>query len=202
MSVKEKMTAIADAIREKTGGTEALTLDAMTAEIAGIETGGDYTDEQMIALLNHTISEFTFPEGITNIGSYAFYLCSNLTMTGIPETVTYIGERAFYGANKVQIRYIPDSVTSLGRYCFSSPLITEISIPGGVTTNQGSFYCTNLTTATFRGTPKKLDTSTFFQCNNLTEINVPWAEGEVANAPWGATNATIHYESVPTQWEG
>lgn len=33
MSVNEKMTAIADAIREKTGGTEALTLDDMATEI-------------------------------------------------------------------------------------------------------------------------------------------------------------------------
>lgn len=40
MSVNEKMTAIADAIRGKTGGTTALTLDQMAAEIAGIETGG------------------------------------------------------------------------------------------------------------------------------------------------------------------
>ena len=36
MSVKEKMTALADAIRGKTGATEALTLDAMIAAIAGI----------------------------------------------------------------------------------------------------------------------------------------------------------------------
>ena len=40
MSVNEKMTAIADAIREKTGGTDPLTLDAMAEAIAGIETGG------------------------------------------------------------------------------------------------------------------------------------------------------------------
>lgn len=36
MSVKEKMTAIADAIREKTGGTATLTLDEMAEEIKGI----------------------------------------------------------------------------------------------------------------------------------------------------------------------
>lgn len=40
MSVHEKMTAIADAIRGKTGETEAMTLDQMAAAIAGIETGG------------------------------------------------------------------------------------------------------------------------------------------------------------------
>lgn len=40
MSVNEKMTAIADAIRAKTGGTEPLGLDAMAAAIAALETGG------------------------------------------------------------------------------------------------------------------------------------------------------------------
>lgn len=34
-----KLTAIADAIRGKTGKTEAMTLDAMPTEISGIETG-------------------------------------------------------------------------------------------------------------------------------------------------------------------
>ena len=40
MSVNEKMTAIADAIRGKTGKTDRLTLDQMAAEIAGITGGG------------------------------------------------------------------------------------------------------------------------------------------------------------------
>lgn len=39
-TVNEKMTAIADAIRAKTGGTDALTLDGMAQAIAGIEVGG------------------------------------------------------------------------------------------------------------------------------------------------------------------
>lgn len=39
-SVNEKMTAIANAVRGKTGGTEPLTLDGMAAAIAGIQTGG------------------------------------------------------------------------------------------------------------------------------------------------------------------
>ena len=40
MSVNSKMKAIADAIRAHTGGTDALTLDAMAEAIAGIQSGG------------------------------------------------------------------------------------------------------------------------------------------------------------------
>lgn len=41
MALIDKLTNIADAIREKTGGTALLTLDAMAEAIAGIEAGGD-----------------------------------------------------------------------------------------------------------------------------------------------------------------
>lgn len=40
MALTDKLSAIGDAIREKTGGTELLTLDQMPAEIANIQSGG------------------------------------------------------------------------------------------------------------------------------------------------------------------
>lgn len=40
MALTDKLTAIADAIRGKTGGTEGLTLDQMAMEIEGISGGG------------------------------------------------------------------------------------------------------------------------------------------------------------------
>lgn len=53
--------------------------------------------------------------------------------------------------------------------------------------------CTGLTEITFKGTPSRIDSTAFNGCTNLKTINVPWSEGAVANAPWGATNATINY---------
>jgi hypothetical protein len=50
-----------------------------------------------------------------------------------------------------------------------------------------------LVSLTFEGTPESIANAAFVACDNLTTINVPWAEGAVANAPWGATNATITY---------
>lgn len=44
MSVNSKMTAIADAIRSKTGKTGTLTLDQMATEVSGLELGIDTTD--------------------------------------------------------------------------------------------------------------------------------------------------------------
>ena len=44
MSVVSKLTAIADAIRAKTGGTTEMTLDQMASAISGIQTGGGGID--------------------------------------------------------------------------------------------------------------------------------------------------------------
>ena len=43
MALTNKLTAIGDAIRGKTGGTELLTLDGMVTAINGISTGGGTT---------------------------------------------------------------------------------------------------------------------------------------------------------------
>lgn len=40
MTAKEKLTALADAVREKTGETASLSLDAMTALISALKVGG------------------------------------------------------------------------------------------------------------------------------------------------------------------
>ena len=65
MSVNEKMAAIADAIREKTGGTDALTLDGMAAAIAGISAGGGSISTGTVTLAKN----FTSHSASTNFNS-------------------------------------------------------------------------------------------------------------------------------------
>ena len=48
----------------------------------------------------------------------------------------------------------------------------------------------------FKGTPTNIDSKAFSVCDKITDIYVPWSSGAVANAPWGATNATIHYNTT------
>lgn len=64
MSVYEKMTALADAIRSKTGGTEKLTIDQMATEVNGLQVGGG-GDENWIGDGNTHIW-ISLPEGRTS----------------------------------------------------------------------------------------------------------------------------------------
>lgn len=58
MALTNKLSAIGDAIRAKTGGTELLTLDAMPSEIQGIQTGGGDIPEEAFMISGNCIYKF------------------------------------------------------------------------------------------------------------------------------------------------
>ena len=138
----------------------------------------------------------SLPGGLTSIGGSAFSGCTNLALTSLPGGLTSIGSSAFKNCTNLALTSLPDGLTSIGRYAFQ--LCTNLaltSLPGGLTSiDGGAFgYCYGLSTLTFEGTPSSITSDAFSYCSNLTTINVPWAEGAVANAPWGANKATINY---------
>ena len=161
----------------------------------------------------------SLPESLTSIGNYAFYYCTSLALTSLPEGLTRISGNAFYSCTSLALTSLPEGLTSMGDSAFSGcKNLALTSLPEGLTKIDGNvfyscknlaltslpesltsigsyaFYsCTSLTSITFKGTPSSIMSSAFNGCTNLTDIKVPWAEGAVANAPWGAKNATITY---------
>ena len=55
---------------------------------------------------------------VTEIKSYAFMACTNLTSAVIPDTIMSIGDCAFYECWNLTSVIIPDSVTSIGSAAF------------------------------------------------------------------------------------
>ena len=161
-----------DAIRAKTGKTDPIKSGDMVTEIGEISGGGS---GKLASIVDRTITEVKSEdlEGITEIGLDAFYYCSKLTSITIPDGVTRIRSSAFSGCTGLTSIAFPNSVQYFDSFVFSS--------------------CTGLTSITFPNSVKSISNNIFSNCTKLATINVPWAEGAVANAPWGATNATINY---------
>ena len=65
-----------------------------------------------------TEETYIIPEGVTSIGSSAFYNCSKLTNIVIPEGVTSIEEYAFYDCRGLTSITIPVSLKSIGDSAF------------------------------------------------------------------------------------
>ena len=154
---------------------------------------GDTTDFK--GIIERTVTNLTLPNDLTTIGSHAFYGCKNLALTELPSGVTSIGDSAFARCSNLALTKLPSGVTSIGPSAFSycSKLkLTEIPASVTVINNQAFMSCSSMTTITFKGKPNTI-ASGAFQSSGLKTIRVPWASGEVANAPWGATKATIVY---------
>jgi len=77
----------------------------------------------------------TLPSGITSIGNYAFYGCTNLALTELPEGLTSIGRRAFYGCTSLALVIChavtpPDASVGWEQFTESHPSL-QIKVPAG-----------------------------------------------------------------------
>lgn len=182
-------------------------------------SGGD--DSTLVMLIDGSITALTIPEGVTSVRKFAFHNCAALKSVTVPETVEAIGEAAFarceslervnlpntitaiegdtfYECSSLTSLQLPDSLESVGSSAFRATGIGSLVFPASLKTLDSMIAMGSnaLTTVTFKGTPTTIHSNAFYACSGLTTIYVPWSEGEVDNAPWGATNATIHYNST------
>lgn len=168
-----KLLAIANAIRKKAGTSDPIYFDNMPMAIDEIQSGSATEPyvEEVYDSSGYLIDANMV--GYTKLRNYQFYNCSKLALISLPSGLTSIGNHAFINCSNLAITSLPSGLTSIGDYAFTN--------------------CKGLTSITFEGKPMSIFATAFQNCPNLTTINVPWAEGEVSNAPWGATNATINY---------
>lgn len=137
-------------------------------------------------------------------GKLSDFYCS--TMGALEKVIlspltTEIGQSGFlhcYSLREINL----ENITTFQTACFQNCLHLAIPIifnGGLVKIGNKAFDCTGLSNITFQTpTTDSLPTianNAFAGCALLKDIYCPWAEGEVANAPWGATNATIHYNT-------
>lgn len=191
---------IAEAIRKKNGTEDTYKPNEMGQAIRDIPSGGGSATEPYVEETfngNNLIGANLY--GHTAVRNHMFYSLSALTSLQLPDSLKIINTSAFRQNTKLELSTLPQNVTDIGTYAFdgdSSITITDIPKSTRVIGANAFRNCTSLTEMTFRGKPVIMQTGIFTGCTSLTTIRVPWAEGEVANAPWGATNAQIQYNYV------
>ena len=175
-AVNEKMTAIADAIRAKTGGTEKLGLDDMPAAIESIETGGGGSSEadylwQNVATLSDTFKNAQFPANY----AMTLNLPSVISITNVIQGAANLTKLTLIGGTA---DHIEGAVG--GTYCFTCGTVTEIDFSnfrnGGIKFGAGAKYpfygCTRLKYVRGEIDPSLMATclNFFYSCGLLEEV--------------------------------
>lgn len=119
-----------------------------------------------------------------------------------PKQIKYIGFRCFDGCVLLEQCIFPSDsqLETILERALANTKLSSITLPSSLRIiNTYAFQnCESLTEVRFLGTATDLSTTAFEDCPNLADIYVPWSDGEVTGAPWGATSATIHYNWTPT----
>jgi len=150
------------------------------------------------------LKSVTIPNSVTTISYGAFDSCVGLTSVTIPDSVTTIGNSAFYGCTGLKSVTIPISVTTIGTSAFDSCVgLTSVTIPNSVTTiSYGAFYgCAGLTSVTIPNHVTTIGDYAFYGCTGLTSVTIPNSVTTIGDFAFyictGLTSVTIP-DSVTT----
>lgn len=145
---------------------------------------------------NDQIDTVILKEGVTRIGDYAFYNCTELTSVEIPEGVTYIGESAFACCQSLESVTIPGSVTEIGEGAFEScDSMMALELASGLKC-VGAFAfseCVALRELILPDTVERIERSAFAGTMALHELVIP---GNVQEIGDNAFNGCIQLSSL------
>ncbi len=138
------------------------------------------------------------PPSIKRIGQAAFYNCGALRKVYVPNMVNEIDSSAFANCAALESFAFPQSTTEISfQTFFGCSSLTNVSLPEGLREIQFQAFgnCAALKTICIPASVTTIDARAFEGCTALHDIYVGFAEGVVPGAPWGASYATIHYNS-------
>ena len=168
------------------------------------------------------------PDGVTNIGQYAFFECASLTSVIMPDSVNFIGDRTFDGCLSLTSVTIPDTVNRIGWGAFSNTPWLEnypddfviggkvlikykgkesiLTIPDSVTCIGGSAFerCSSLISVIIPDSVTKIYNEAFYNCPNLTSVIVPDSVTEMGTCVFSACSklTSLTYCGVTFSFSG
>ena len=147
-------------------------------------------------VIEHTLSGEIYNENVVNIAPYAFEENTQITSVTLPNAID-VGVYAFSGITNL-LEFNGPKVTNIYNNAFYNCLnLLSAYIPSATKISRYGFWrCRNLK-CLFLPKVNTITNNAFNECTALIDIYVPFASdsSSASGAPWGATNATVHYST-------
>lgn len=118
------------------------------------------------------IQKLVIEDGVSSVGKYALYSCSNLSSATLGSNITDIGMYSFgFCKNLVDI-VIPSNVRTISAYAFQ--------------------YCSSLTSVTIMDGVKQIGGNAFECCSGLTNINIPNSVTGIYNSAFSGCSSLVN----------
>ena len=124
------------------------------------------------------VTDLIIPKGVTEVGDYTFYGCSDLASVNMPIGVTRLGYCVFKGCGELKNVTLPDSIIEIGMMAFDKCVgITSVTIP--------QYACSSKLSSIFESSyqslksviivdgVKRINTNLFTGCASLKKVSAP-----------------------------
>lgn len=153
--------------------------------------GGVGTNKNIVSpMIEHsnTLISAVIEEGVTTIGGFAFYQCSNLQSVIFPSTLIEIGKGdtgkendasdgyVFYECSKLQMPNFQNGLQKIRERSFyeTTALTGELIMPDSVSdVDDSAFAYSGITAAYISKGMKTISDSTFWRCYDLKIVDIP-----------------------------
>ena len=168
------ITVAASAETTGTTGQCTWTRTGTVVTISGEGAMGNYNNTNNCSPWGKDITEVIIENGVTSIGSYAFYRCTALKSISIPSGLKSFENNAFYYCNSLSGIVIPDGVTSIGSEAFyNCSKISEVVLPDSVISiGDDAFALCRFTSIRIPENVSSIGAGALGYCSLLTNIEV------------------------------
>ena len=214
VSVTYRKPAAATVASGKCGDSASWKLDAAgTLTISGSGKTWDFIDEDWNAnapwydvSLRLRIKKVVVEKGITYVGTWAFYDCSEMTSVSLPTTLETMGASVFLDCTSLTSVTIPAGVTAIGGdFFYGCASLKSVTLPDSLWDVGGCTFmdCASLTSVRLPATLLSISWQMFKDCKSLTSLTIPRSVVDVKQDAFSGCTAlkNVTYTGTTADWK-